>query len=338
MYTDFKDRILIDSVYCHQGGGKTILDHFIKEIIKNNKQDVFYFLVDDRYKNSELNLLSSIKANEKNRYNFFKRNKTQIRSLICFGNVPPPIYLKCKVLIYFQNDLLIDWNNSNYNFLSRFLFRIKNRYLKIKNQQNYIWIVQTNLMKTKLQKSLNLRNDNIKIYPLFFEKENISNVRFNKKFLYVGDNKPHKNLINLLNAFNLITDHELEIHLTITENEFKKLKIEPSLNKNIKLYLHGEIAKLELYDLYTDCCFFVYPSLKESFGLPLIEATLHGCKVIASDLDYVKEIILPSLYFNPQSTIDISNKIKLSLNDKCLIESKVKVRDKTLDLISYLEN
>ena len=32
-------------------------------------------------------LLSSIKANEKNRYNFFKRNKTQIRSLICFGNV-----------------------------------------------------------------------------------------------------------------------------------------------------------------------------------------------------------------------------------------------------------
>ena len=37
MKIEFKDRILIDSVYCHQGGGKTILDFFIQEITRNEK-------------------------------------------------------------------------------------------------------------------------------------------------------------------------------------------------------------------------------------------------------------------------------------------------------------
>ena len=338
MKIEFKDRILIDSVYCHQGGGKTILDFFIQEITRNEKQENFYFLIDDRYINQDLKNVSSIKANERNRFSFYKKNKKQIRALICFGNVPPPVNLKCKSLIYFHNDLLIDWRKSNYSFFNKSTFLLKNIYLRLKNKKNYIWLVQTNLMKSKLEKSFKLKNDVVKIFPIFYDKKEVFTKNLNKKFLYVTDNKPHKNLVNLIKAFNFISDHELEIHITITEKEFEKLKIKKPLNKNLKLYLHGKKTKLELQNLYKDCHFFIFPSLKESFGLPLIEASLYGCKVIASNLDFVHEVISPTLLFNPNSVSDIANKIQLSLSNKYLKESTVKVSNKDLYLINYLLN
>ena len=44
-------------------------------------------------------------------------------------------------------------------------------------------------------------------------------------------------------------------------------------------------------------CFLIYPSLNESLGMPLVEAVLSKCKVIASDLNYVDQVIIPSLKF-----------------------------------------
>jgi glycosyltransferase involved in cell wall biosynthesis len=50
--------------------------------------------------------------------------------------------------------------------------------------------------------------------------------------------------------------------------------------------------------------------LEESFGLPLIEAVDMGLDVISSDLNYVYQVIHPSLTFNPNDIKSIANTIQ----------------------------
>ena len=79
----------------------------------------------------------------------------------------------------------------------------------------------------------------------------------------------------------------------------------------------------------------IYPSLNESFGLPLIEATLNGCKVIASDCRFVKEVMKPSLVFNPLNENDIAQKIFFSLNQN-LKFSKLIINNKISTFVKYI--
>ena len=62
--------------------------------------------------------------------------------------------------------------------------------------------------------------------------------------------------------------------------------------------------------------YLVYPSLVESFGLPLIEAQINHVNIIASDLPYVYDVCKPYLVFDPRSVNDILSKLKLSLKIK----------------------
>ena len=88
--------------------------------------------------------------------------------------------------------------------------------------------------------------------------------------------------------------------------------------------------------MYNSCEFAIYPSLVESFGLPLIEATNHGCKVISSDLPYVHEIIEPSLTFNPYSAESISSSILKAIETDNLPETKVLVENKLDNFIEFI--
>ena len=99
---------------------------------------------------------------------------------------------------------------------------------------------------------------------------------------------------------------------------------------------HGTLNRDRVNELYNTSKFAIYPSLVESFGLPLIEATNHGCKVISSDLPYVHEIIKPSLTFNPYSIDSISNAILKAINSDNLSETKVLVENKLDNFIEFI--
>ena len=76
--------------------------------------------------------------------------------------------------------------------------------------------------------------------------------------------------------------------------------------------------------------------MKESFGLPLIEATNFPGYILASDLEYVHEVISPSLTFDPYIKSEITAVILNVLNLKKLKESKAKVLNKIDDLITHI--
>jgi glycosyltransferase involved in cell wall biosynthesis len=74
-------------------------------------------------------------------------------------------------------------------------------------------------------------------------------------------------------------------------------KFEPILqeikerNEDIKITLSGHLSDKELLSLYTSIDVFIYPSLYEGFGLPVLEAMAAGCPVIVSNVSSLPEIV-----------------------------------------------
>lgn len=79
----------------------------------------------------------------------------------------------------------------------------------------------------------------------------------------------------------------------------------------------GRVSDENLRQLYNQAVCFIFPSIYEGFGLPLLEAMTCGCPVLASDIPVFREVCGDAaIYFNPYDETSIRNAIAhfLSLN------------------------
>jgi glycosyltransferase involved in cell wall biosynthesis len=114
--------------------------------------------------------------------------------------------------------------------------------------------------------------------------------------LYVGNIKPHKNLVRLIEAFSELRTGELEdVKLLIIGDEISKL---PALRHAVhrhKLHKHvrflGYVPDDQLTVLYRLAAVFVFPSLYEGFGLPPLEAMASGTPVVVSNVSSLPEVV-----------------------------------------------
>ena len=337
--------VLIDTIYIHNSGGKILLNVLIRKIV-SIEQKSFFFLFDNRldpkiYKELNLENFTILKASEQSRRSFYKKNKKLFNNYFCFSNIPPPIKIEKPVIIYFQNDIILDPTKANIGLIQIFKFWLKKKYINVKNQKHYNWGVQTSLMKDKLIKAFGVQSKNIFIFPFFDEfTPSLNKKIISDTFLYVANytqNKNHKRLIKAHIQASLKTKRNFKLKLTLEEKDFKILIKETNyLKSNFELINLGILDKKRLEEAYQEANFFIYPSLKESLGLPLIEASNFSCSVLASDLEYVHEVIKPSLTFDPYSTESISNAILKAIDTDYLPKTKVLVENKLVNLIKFI--
>jgi glycosyltransferase involved in cell wall biosynthesis len=114
--------------------------------------------------------------------------------------------------------------------------------------------------------------------------------------LWVGTLEPRKNLAKLLEAFALLpSDLKGRLQLVLVGKKgwgqrktVSSLKV---LSKDCRVLLTGYVADETLPYIYAAADAFVFPSLYEGFGLPVLEAMAAGCAVIASNIPSLKEIV-----------------------------------------------
>lgn len=141
--------------------------------------------------------------------------------------------------------------------------------------------------------------------------------------IYVGNVKPHKNLVRLIQAFETLTTkipHNLIIvgkkDGFITGDEVVKQYANKLADR---VHFTGLVADDVLHQYVVNADALVLPSLYEGFGLPPLEAMACGCPCVVSDVASLPEVCgEAALYCDPYSIDDIALKLNQVLSDVTL--------------------
>jgi len=158
------------------------------------------------------------------------------------------------------------------------------------------------------------------------QEEDISRVRERFQLehgfvLYVGNVKPHKNLVRLIDAFKSLRHDGFEnLKLLIIGDEISKLPVLRRVVHKHQLHKHvrflGHLPDNTLAVLYRLAAVFVFPSLYEGFGLPPLEAMASGTPVVTSNVSSLPEVTGDAaLLVNPYEVSEIKDGIKRILTD-----------------------
>lgn len=113
-----------------------------------------------------------------------------------------------------------------------------------------------------------------------------------KFLLYVGSDRPHKNVSTILNALSIM-DPTASVPLVLAgfDSAASPLRREAEqLGLQNRVYWLNSIPEEQLPVLYSAAHAFLFPSLVEGFGFPVLEAMACGTPVICSALSVLKEI------------------------------------------------
>ena len=149
--------------------------------------------------------------------------------------------------------------------------------------------------------------------------------------LYVGNLEPRKNIPALINSFaKLKKESGLDYHLVIAgqkgwlyESIFNTVD-DLNISKNVTFT--GFISAEDKSALYKNAFLFVYPSLYEGFGIPILEAMSSGIPVVCSNTSSMPEVAGDAaLLVDPHKPDDIVDAMYKMLTSEELRSSKIKL-------------
>jgi glycosyltransferase involved in cell wall biosynthesis len=129
-------------------------------------------------------------------------------------------------------------------------------------------------------------------------------------FVYVASGDPHKNHKTLLAAWALLAQEVPcpTLAVTIDPNLYPELAGSIS-NSGLPITTLGALTAEKIHHLYPLCGALIFPSYSESFGLSLLEAARHQLPILASELDFVRDVVAPVQTFNPHSARSIARAV-----------------------------
>jgi glycosyltransferase involved in cell wall biosynthesis len=198
-----------------------------------------------------------------------------------------------------------------------------------------IIITNSEYSKWEIVKYLGIPEDRIRVTPLAASPEfrPVPHVRHgNPYFLYVGNIEPRKNLDRLIEAFARMPHQEHQ--LVIVGNRWYRGDAPEekarSLGLNGRVKFMGYVPREDLPRLFSGATAFVYPSLLEGFGLPIVEAMACGAPVITSNNSSMKEVAGDAaLLIDPRDTKEMAEAlVRLSEDEtlRCEMSAKGRIR------------
>lgn len=181
-----------------------------------------------------------------------------------------------------------------------------------------------------LREGYNISNNRIAIVPLSYRETNYNPEIKKEPFcLFVGTmTQPRKNVPRLIEAAKKYGFHlKLAGNIGNKESE-KQLKMLIGDVQNIEIL--GFVSDEELTSLYNRAKVFALPSINEGVGLVALEAAMHGCNIVITDLGGPKEYYPSGMahLVNPYNIDNIGRAIIKAMGDNT---SQPKLHD-------YIEN
>lgn len=146
--------------------------------------------------------------------------------------------------------------------------------------------------------------------------------------VYAGGLNPHKNVAGLLRAMTRVFARHPDVHLMLVgdtsgkgfyDNVSELLHLAQMPELRGKVSFPGFVPDAELALLLSAATAFVFPSLCEGFGLPVLEAMACGAPVVVSDRSSLPEVAGPAgAYFDPERPDQLAASIDRVLGDAAL--------------------
>jgi len=152
----------------------------------------------------------------------------------------------------------------------------------------------------------------------------------NDKYLFaVGSGFPHKNLQNLVLAHKILLAKYPDLKLFMAgKKEYYYNQLDTYIEQNTNTTMVrtlGFVTDSELKWLYEHTSVYVFPSFSEGFGLPALEAMVHGVPVASSNATCLPEVCGDAAnYFDPSSPADIARAIEEILSSQKLRQDLIK--------------
>ncbi len=241
-------------------------------------------------------------------------------TVLCFHNLPPLFARGARVLVYQQNRLLLERTPlGGYPWKSALRVRLERLLSERLRGQVSAYLVQTPSMARSVRQWW--RGEGcppVRVVPFRepMATEGEAPTR-TWDFVYVSDGEAHKNHHRLLQAWSLLAEQGLRpsLALTLGPRHAKLIAQAESLARQHGLNLHntGPLTRAQVIDLYRRSGALIFPSMLESFGLPLLEAVDAGLPVLAPELDYVRDVCEPAQTFDPESPVSIARAVRRHL-------------------------
>ena len=144
----------------------------------------------------------------------------------------------------------------------------------------------------------------------------------NGKFiLAVGHLEQRKNYLRLIKSIDILNKDKYDTKLIIIgqkANETVEIyKIIKRLKLNSKVKVFSNLTDYEVGCFYKLTSLFVFPSIYEGFGIPILEAMASNKPMVLSNLEVFREITENKyIYFDPYDPLSIANNIKFTLRNK----------------------
>jgi glycosyltransferase involved in cell wall biosynthesis len=337
-------------------GVKTYTDELIKAFKKSTSTKIEFVYLDTSFpvytgRNKLFKLIEHI------RFTFWKQIllplKAKINScdiIFCADFFVPYFKMGMKTVPVLHDAFFFEYPE-HYNKIWLFLFRFLG--LNAARKADMI-ITPTNYTKHKIAALSGLSEKKITVIyegpksltTLGTEDLSLENSLSKQRYiLHVGVMEKRKNIINLLKAYLMMLKVYPDIKLILVgqfspkkdmddQRAIKTFIEDNHLTDNV--ILPGYVSDDTLIHYYKNALMYVFPSVNEGFGIPVLEAFEHGLPVLIANNSCLPEVAEnAALSFDPYNPIDIYDKIKMILEDDSLSMDLIKKGYERLKFFSW---
>lgn len=338
----FNNTIIISAVNLVEGGTLSILKKCVQEIVQYNSSGKYKIIVLvhsknilPAYENVEYIAYPASKRNWFIRmfyeYIFFYFLSLKLKPLIWFSlhDMTPNVRAKYRY-VYMHNPspffqkregLRLSWKFHLFVLFYKYLYRINVK-------KNTAVVVQQNWFREKISVLCHIPTNRIIVAYPEFETTDVSDYdgKFIKnQFFFNAFPREFKNFEIICEAADILNngtlkDEDWNIYLTIdgSENKYSCSVVE-EFKHNPHIHFIGLISREKCEEFYRTSESLIFPSLLETWGLPISEFKLYKKKMILANLPYAHEAANGAeigCFFNPSDANELAKIMKSVIEDK----------------------
>ncbi|MDH4377723.1 MAG: glycosyltransferase [Ramlibacter sp.] len=245
--------------------------------------------------------------------------------LLCFHGLPPLLPVQGHVAVFLQNRNLLGLSPlRDFGLRTGLRLGLERLVCRLFQPRVHEYLVQTpsmaELVRHWLRRKAGRVDTPVRVLPFADLPEPLAGTDPERidppewDFIYPADGESHKNHLRLLEAWRVLGVRGLRPSLALTlgprDQALVRLVETYRTEHGVRVHDLGQRPHAEVLGLYRRSGALVFPSLGESFGLPLVEAKRCGLPIVASELDFVRDVCEPAQTFDPKSPQSIARAVE----------------------------